>query len=131
MLVAVFSFGCLAFISVFWMHMTASAHLVAVQSLQALASLGTIASVVWTLFRGGNDSVAKPTAGSAKTFKCLFLMLAGGMLIGSLNPGASDILTFLCSIPSSRMLKLNCPKMAADHEDVPTSEEYLIGHMSK
>jgi hypothetical protein len=131
MLVAVFSFGCLAFISVFWMHMTASAHLVAVQSLQALASLGTIASVAWTLFSGSNDSAAKPTAASAKTFKCLFLMLAGAMLIGSFNPGASDILTFLCSIPSSRMLKQNCPKMAAAHEEVPTSEEYLIGHMSK
>jgi len=131
MLVAVVTFGCLGFLSVLWMHMTASAHLVAVQTLQALASLGTLASVVWTLFRGNANSVVKPTAASAKTFKCLFVMLAGGMLIGGLNPGVSDILTFLCSIPGSLTLKQNCPNLIAEHEDVPTSEEYLIRHMSK
>jgi hypothetical protein len=131
MLIAVFTFGCLAFTSVFWMHMTASAHLVAVQTLQALASLGTIASVVWTLFRGNTNTIVKPTAASVKTFKCLFLMLAGGMLIGSLNPGVSDILTFLCSIRGSLTSQKNCPNLIAEHEDVPTSEEYLIGHMSK
>jgi hypothetical protein len=131
MLVAVVTFGCLAFTSVFWMHMTASAHLVAVQTLQALASLGTIASVVWTLFRGNAGTIVKPTAASVKTFKCLFLMLAGGMLIGSLNPGVSDILTFLCSIRGSLTSQKNCPNLIAEHEDVPTSEEYLIGHMSK
>lgn len=130
-LIAIISFGSVAFLGVLWMHLTASAHLAVVQTLQALASIGTIISIVWTLVRGNSNPVLSPVIVSTKTFKCLFLMLAFGTLIGSLKPGVSDMATLLCSIPTTLVSTPGCTDSVAEHEDVPTSEEYLITHMPK
>jgi hypothetical protein len=128
---AVISFGSLALVSIIWMHLTPSLHLAVVQTLQALASIATIASIVWTLFGGVPGASISRSAGSGNAFKYLLLTLACGMLLSSLSPGLAAMTTLLCSIPKTVTAIQQYYGCNAGKEQVPTAEEYLFVPMDK
>jgi len=137
-LLAIISFGSLALISIIWMHLTPPTHLAIVQTLQALASIATIASIGWTLFAGRPTATASAVAGSGYLLKSLCLTLACGMLIGSLSPGLADMSTLLCSVPGALLCRQQIKggnsvavRQEAPEQEAPTSEDYLFAHMSK
>jgi hypothetical protein len=132
-LMAIVFFGSVAFASIIWMHLTPDAHLAVVRTLQALASIATIASMVWTFFGGNGIQPMQQLVRSTTPFKFLFLVLSAGVLLGSFSSRFVDIVAMLFSFPGSLICQqeMDSINAAESAEKTPTVEEYLFAHPSK